>query len=92
MKALGKASGDTYIPLWLNNAGDVLPKVDTEISRMPKPPDEKGRRRMIELENVRLQIAHLKTYPLVKEALAEGKIRVHGLYYDLETGRISRVP
>ena len=92
MKALGKATGDTYIPLWLNNAGEVLPKVDAEIARMAHPPDEKGRRRMIELENVRLQISHLRTYPLVKEGEARGNLKVHGLYYDLENGRISRVP
>jgi len=47
---------------------------------------------MIELENVRLQISHLRTYPLVKEGESQGKLSVHGLYYDLETGRISRVP
>jgi carbonic anhydrase len=47
---------------------------------------------MIELENVRLQLAHLRGYALVKEAEAQGKVRVHGLYYDLETGLVSRVP
>jgi len=41
---------------------------------------------------VRLQITHLRTYPLVKEGEAQGTIKVHGLYYDLESGRISRVP
>jgi carbonic anhydrase len=92
MKALGKATGDTYIPLWLNNAGDVIPKVEAEIAKLPRAPDEKGRRRMIEMENVRLQIAHLRTYPLVKEAEAEGRIRVHGLYFDLDSGRVTRVP
>jgi carbonic anhydrase len=92
MKALGKATSDTYIPLWLNHAGDVLQKVDAEIAKLPHPPDEKDRRRMIELENVRLQVAHLRTYPLVKEAETDTRIRVHGLYYDLETGRVSRVP
>jgi carbonic anhydrase len=92
MKALGKETGDAYIPLWLNHAAEVLPKVDAEIKKLPNPPDEKGRRRMIELENVRVQVAHLRTYPPVKKAEAEGRIRVHGLYYDLESGRISRVP
>jgi carbonic anhydrase len=92
MKALGKETGDAYIPLWLNHAGEVLTKVEAEIKKLPNPPDEKGKRRMIELENVRAQVAHLKTYPLVKAAEAEGRIRVHGLYYDLESGRISRVP
>jgi carbonic anhydrase len=92
MKALGKETEDVYIPLWLNNAGEVLPKVDAEVKRLPHPPDERGRRRMIELENVRLQIAHLRTYPLVRKAEAEGAIRVHGLYFDLDSGRVSRVP
>jgi carbonic anhydrase len=92
MKALGKETEDVYIPLWLNNAGEVLAKVEAEIGRLPRPPDERGRRRMIELENVRLQIAHLRTYPLVRKAEAEGTIRVHGLYFDLDSGRVSRVP
>jgi carbonic anhydrase len=92
MKALGKATSDAYIPVWLNHADEVIPKVDSEIAKLSHPPDEKGRRRMIELENVRQQLAHLRTYPLVKEGEAGGKLRVHGLYYDLETGRISRVP
>jgi carbonic anhydrase len=92
MKALGKETDDVYIPLWLNNAGEVLLKVEAEIRRLPHPPDERGRRRMIELENVRLQIAHLRTYPLVRKAEAEGRIRVHGLYFDLDSGRVTRVP
>jgi carbonic anhydrase len=92
MKALGKETEDVYIPLWLNNAGEVLAKVEAEIGKLPRPPDERGRRRMIELENVRLQIAHLSTYPLVRKAEAEGTIRVHGLYFDLDSGRVTRVP
>jgi len=92
MKALGKETGDSYIPIWLNHAGEVLTKVEAEIKKLPNPPDGKGKRRMIELENVRAQVAHLRTYPLVKAAEAEGRIRVHGLYYDLESGRITRVP
>ena len=92
MKALGKETEDVYIPLWLNNAGEVLAKVDADVKRLPHPPDERGRRRMIELENVRLQIAHLKTYPLVRRGEAEGTIRVHGLYFDLDSGRVTRVP
>ena len=92
MKALGKETGDSYIPIWLNHAGEVLTKVEAEIKKLPNPPDGKGKRRMIELENVRAQVAHLRTYPLVKAAETEGRIRVHGLYYDLESGRITRVP
>jgi carbonic anhydrase len=46
---------------------------------------------MIEQENVRLQIEHLKKYPLVKDALAKKLVEVHGLYYDLETGALTKI-
>jgi carbonic anhydrase len=46
---------------------------------------------MIEQENVRLQIEHLRTYPIVKNALKEKRIEIHGLYYDLETGALSKI-
>jgi len=46
---------------------------------------------MIELENIHLQIEHLKTYPLVKTALREKSIEVHGLYYDLENGALTKI-
>jgi carbonic anhydrase len=40
---------------------------------------------------VRLQLEHLRTYPMVKSALKEGKITLHGLYYDLEDGSLTKV-
>lgn len=39
----------------------------------------------------RLQIEHLYTYPLLKKAVDEKRVEVHGLYYDLGTGMLSRV-
>ena len=91
MKALDKESHDAYIPLWLNNAKDARTIVDAKIPP-PKTPDEKRERsRQIETENIRIQIDHLKTYPLVKSALDNKKIAIHGLYYDLYTGKLSKV-
>jgi carbonic anhydrase len=91
MKALDKESHDAYIPLWLNNARDAKTIVDAKISP-PQTPDEKRERsRQIETENIRIQIDHLKTYPLVKSALENQKIAIHGLYYDLYTGKLSKV-
>ena len=46
---------------------------------------------MIEQENVRLQIEHLFTYPLLKKAVDEKKVAVHGLYYDLATGELKKI-
>jgi carbonic anhydrase len=46
---------------------------------------------MIEQENVRLQIEHLRTYPIVAKAEKEKKIQIHGMYYDLETGALTKI-
>jgi len=46
---------------------------------------------MIEQENVRLQIEHLKRYPVVKKALSEKKIEIHGLYYNLSDGSLTTI-
>ncbi|OPX71862.1 MAG: carbonic anhydrase [Methanoregulaceae archaeon PtaU1.Bin059] len=91
IKALDKETDDVYIPLWLNNAVEAKNRIDAKITP-PKNPDEaKKRSRMIEQENIRLQIEHLARYPVVKKALEEKKIQIHGLYYDLENGELSRV-
>lgn len=91
IKALDKETNDVYIPLWLNNAIEAKKRIDAKIEAPKTPEALKKRSRMIEEENVRLQIEHLNLYPVVKEALKEGKIRVHGLYYNLENGELSRI-
>lgn len=91
IKALDKESEDSYIPLWLNNAMAAKERVDSGAAGPVPPGESRERSKKIEHENVRLQIEHLKTYPIVKATLKEGKIAVHGLYYDLTTGTLSRV-
>jgi carbonic anhydrase len=92
IKALDKESTDHYIPLWLNNAREAKERVDKTLTVKPATPEEmKARWQLIEKENVRLQIEHLRTYPLVKTAEKERKTGVHGLYYDLETGALSKI-
>jgi len=91
IKALDKETDDVYIPLWLNNAVEAKNRIDAKITPPKNPVEIKKRSRMIEQENIRLQIEHLTRYPVVKKALEEKKIQVHGLYYDLENGELSRV-
>ena len=54
-------------------------------------PENEERYRLIEKENVRLQIEHIHTYPLLKKAVEEKRVEVHGLYYDLENGALTRI-
>jgi carbonic anhydrase len=84
-------STDSYIPLWLNNAREAKERVDKTISPPETPAEKEDRYRLIEQENVRLQIEHLNTYPLLKAAVLDGLVSVHGLYYDLATGALVRL-
>lgn len=91
IKALDKDLDDAYIPHWLNNAMDAKKRVDAKIPKPVTPVELKERSRMIEQENVRLQIEHLKSYPLVKDAIEKEGVLVHGLYYDLDTGLLTKI-
>lgn len=91
IRALDKESNDSYIPLWLNNAREAKERVDAKIKPPTTLAEKDERYRLIEHENVRLQIEHLFTYPLLKKAVDEKRVEVHGLYYDLSNGLLSRV-
>jgi len=91
IKALDKDLEDAYVPNWLNNAIEAKQRIDAKIKKPSTPKEHKDRSRMIEQENVRLQIEHIRTYPIVKNALKERRIEIHGLYYDLETGALSKI-
>lgn len=42
-------------------------------------------------ENVRLQVQRLQTSSVIAQAVAQGKLKVVGAYYDLDTGEVSLV-
>jgi carbonic anhydrase len=91
IKALDKDLEDFYVPNWLNNAIEAKKRVDARIKKPSNPGEQKERSRMIEQENVRLQIEHLRTYPVVAKAEKEKKIQIHGMYYDLENGALTKI-
>lgn len=84
-------SADSYIPMWINNVRDAQRRVDERMGPVTTPEDKVKRIREIELENVRLQLEHLRDYPLVSQAEKDGAVELHGLHYNLETGILSRV-
>lgn len=86
MHALDVELEDSYIPLWLLNAIDAKQRVDEKIKG--KKIDKDEREKMIVEENVRLQIEHLKEHPLVKPALKQQKLKIHGWVYDLHSGKL----
>ena len=84
-------NSEYYIPVWLNNAKEAKDRVDAKIKKPETPEEIKGRSRMIEMENIRLQMEHLKAHPLVKNTIKERLINFHCLYFDLMTGKLTRV-
>ncbi|MDE4908154.1 carbonic anhydrase [Methanogenium marinum] len=91
IKAMDADLQDPYLTPWLNDAREAKTRVDARMLTPETPEEEKERSHQIERENVRLQVEHLMTYPSVRLAIDEGRIGVHGLYYDLETGSLSQV-
>ena len=47
--------------------------------------DEKAHVRALALENVVAQINHLRTHPSVAAAIAQGRLTLHGWFFDIET-------
>lgn len=92
IKALDSDPESPFIQIWLNNAREAQERVDASAVSAPATPEErKERSTRIEQENVRLQIEHLKRYPLVRKGLESGNLRIHGVYYDLDTGILRKI-
>jgi carbonic anhydrase len=54
----------------------------------PEGMDPKDRHRALALENVVVQLNHLRTHPSVAAGLAKGQLRLHGWFFELETGNL----
>lgn len=80
------ALGDMpFVVQWLEHARAILPAL--EQAAVELSPEEKLNQ-AIE-RNVVLQLEHLKTYPFVADALAGGKLRLHGWVYFIESGQVT---
>ena len=91
MKALdADTSHEEYIPGWLKNSQEVKETVEKEYGTPAECTDSAGRKKEIELENIKVQLENLRSYSIVKAAEEEGKIRLHGLFYDLGTGKLEQ--
>lgn len=50
--------------------------------------DDKAATRALALENVVVQLNHLKTHPSVASAMAKGELALHGWFFEIESGQI----
>lgn len=54
----------------------------------PEDLDAPSRHRALALENVVVQLNHLRTHPSVAAGLARGGLRLHGWFFEIETGAL----
>lgn len=54
----------------------------------PEGLDPKARLRAVTLENVLLQLNHLRAHPSVAAGLSKGELRLHGWYFEIDTGDV----
>lgn len=73
------------VAAWLEYSRAILPGLEQAAATLP--PAEKL---TLAIErNVLLQLEHLKSYPFVADALAAGRLRLHGWVYFLESGQVT---
>jgi len=91
MKALDAGEGGEHIPGWLNHAKEAKEIADAEALPSSTPEETNGRKKFLEVENMRIQLENLRSYGFVKKAEDDGEVTLHGLYYDLETGKLEKI-
>ena len=69
---------------WLRYGDEARRRLE---SQAPGAEEEERLRRLTEL-NVLVQMEHLATHPAVQQALAEGRLAIHGWIYEIETGEV----
>jgi carbonic anhydrase len=79
-----RLDGMPNVAAWLSHGAAAEHVVNSCYPGMS--PDERAR--VISLENVVAQIAHLRTHPSVASAIARGEMSLHGWFVDIHAGQI----
>lgn len=77
-------AGTPHIAEWLTHGERTMAVVAANYPELSR----EERYEITAEENVLVQIENLRTYPVVKKAVQEGKLHVHGWYYVIGTGMI----
>ncbi|MGE0746642.1 MAG: carbonic anhydrase [Rhodospirillales bacterium] len=75
---------DDFVAPWMRIAEPARLRVQHET-------DPAAQARACEHETVRLSLRNLRTFPWVDEAVAAGRLRLHGCYFDIRFGVLTRL-
>ncbi len=81
---VGHGDPDEFIGPWVALAGKALDYVRAEMPHAGR--EEKAQ--ACELWNVRLALEDLLTFPWIKSRVEEGRLTLHGWYFDLRSGEL----
>lgn len=70
---------------WLQHSSILVKHLEI---RHPEAIDPSSKLKHLTQDNVLLQIEHLKEHPSVRKRLAEGTLKIHGWYYEIDTGEV----
>ena len=87
MKALMNPSmmdGMPNVAAWLRHSAAARQVVETSYPEL----DPADRPRTAALENVVVQLNHLRTHPAVAACIARGELTLHGWYFDIHAGGV----
>ncbi|WP_016699858.1 SulP family inorganic anion transporter [Actinoalloteichus spitiensis] len=85
--ARGGTEGDSHLSTWLAHAEPLVVTPPSAPTNDPTEP-EPACQRSLAVRNVVQQLANLMTYPCVREAVAGGRLRLVGLYFDISEAKV----
>ena len=77
----GRLRHAPHLANWLRHGEPALAGLGAPPAGMP-PHDHLSQR------SVRLQVEHLRTYPVVRDAEAEGRLRLHAWWFDIRRAEV----
>jgi carbonic anhydrase len=90
MKGLLTYDLDKQLPntaAWLRHSSVLVENLELRHPEIT-PLDALLKLKCLTQDNILLQMEYLKTHPAVKLRLAEGNLKIHGWYYEIETGEV----
>jgi carbonic anhydrase len=78
------ADADSFINSWMRVAEDA--RADMEHELTDATPEQ--RERACEQRAILSSLDNLKTFPWIRERVEQGKLTLHGWYFDMENGRL----
>ena len=80
---MGAHDGD-FIGPWMRIAEPALDHVRAVAGHLPV----ERQKRLCEHQTVRISLANLRSFPWIAEPVAQGRLRLHGCYFDIDGGEL----